>query len=317
MLRILIAETKGFSPKAAERLRQLGVLELRDTPKEGIKNALEEYDVFWFRLGFRVEAADLPEHPRCRFIVCPVTGLDHIDLEACASKGIQVLSLRGETAFLNTVRATAELTLGLTLALLRRIPDAVKHVQEGGWDRDPFQGRELWGKTVGIAGMGRLGKITAQYFRAFGCKVLGFDPVPFEEPGVTPCQSLENLVEQADIVSIHINYAPENHHLFNEVLFSTFKQGSVLVNTARGALVDSLALLRCLENGQLSGAALDVIENEHAPADSPLIAYARQHEHLLITPHIGGNTVESFEKTEIFMAGRLEEELLSRMKKKT
>ena len=309
--RILIAEPKGFSQAAIQVLEGLGEVFLLDLPKENLKEALAAYDVFWCRLRFQIGATDLPENPRCRYIVCPVTGLDHIDLEACASKGIQVLSLRGETTFLNTVRATAELTLGLTLALLRKLPGAVDHVREGGWDRDPFQGRELWGKTVGIAGMGRLGKITAQYFRAFGCKVLGFDPAPFEEPGVTPCQSLENLVEQADIVSIHINYTPESHHLFNEALFSTFKQGSVLVNTARGALVDSLALLRCLESGHLSGAALDVIENEQAHQNSPLVAFAREHNNLIITPHIGGNTMESFEKTECFMAEKLKAALAS------
>ncbi len=303
--RILIAEPKDFSPKAIAILRQLGGLDLIDIQKDGLKKALAEYDIFWFRLGFRIEASDLPENPRCRFIICPVTGLDHIDLEACAAKGIQVLSLRGESEFLKSVRATAELCIGLALALLRKIPQASNHVREGGWDRDLFQGQELLGKTVGIAGMGRLGKITAQYFRTFGCQVLGFDLLPFVEDGVEPCESLENLVAQSDLVSIHINYSPENHHLFNAAIFSQFKKGSVLINTARGALVDSLALIQNLQNGQLAGAALDVIEAEHAHAQSPLIAFARQHDQLLITPHIGGNTVESFEKTEVFMAEKL------------
>lgn len=303
--RILIAETKCFSPKVTSILQQLGDLNLIDIQKDGLKKALSEYDVFWFRLGFRIDASDLPENPRCRFIVCPVTGLDHIDLEACTSKGIQVLSLQGEVEFLKSVRATAELSIGLAMALLRKIPAASNHVREGGWNRDLFRGQELFGKTVGIAGMGRLGKTTAQYFRTFGCRVMGFDPKPFEEVGVTSCENLESLVLQSDMVSIHINYLPENHHLFNEALFSKFKKGSVLINTARGALVDSMALLRHLQNGTLAGAALDVIENEHAHADSPLITYARQHDHLLLTPHIGGNTLESFEKTEVFMVEKL------------
>ncbi|MFN0214463.1 MAG: NAD(P)-dependent oxidoreductase [Saprospiraceae bacterium] len=303
--RILIAETKDYSPEATALLRELGDVDLIETPKSGLKKALETYDVFWFRLAFRIEASDLPVNPRCRFIVCPMTGLDHIDLDACDAKGIQVLSLRGEYTFLRSVRATAELTIGLTLALLRNIPEAAKHVQAGGWDRQQFQGRELQDKTVGIAGMGRLGKITAQYFRIFGCHVLGFDPIPFNEEGVVPCESLKNLVAQSDIVSIHVNYLPENHHLFNEALFSNFKKGSVLINTARGALIDSTSLLRQLQIGHLSGAALDVIENEHKHTDSPLIAYARQHKHLIITPHIGGNTAESFEKTEVFLAEKL------------
>ena len=303
--RILIAETKEFSLKAIFILRQIGEPALIDIQKDGLKKALSEYDVFWFRLGFRIEGGDLPENPRCRFIVCPVTGLDHIDIDACAAKGIQVLSMRGESEFLKSVRATAELTIGLALALLRKIPQAADHVRAGGWERDLFKGRELLGKTVGIAGMGRLGKITAQYFRIFGCRVLGFDPLPFEEEDVISCESLEHLVAQSDLVSIHVNYLPENRQLFNDALFSKFKKGSVLINTARGALVDSLALLRNLQNGHLAGAALDVIENEHAHHDSPLIAYARQHNNLIITPHIGGNTLESFEKTEVFLAEKL------------
>lgn len=304
-LRILIAEVKDFSPTAAAILADLGTVDLTETTGAELTHALNTYDVLWFRLGFRVEACDLPAHPRCRFIVCPVTGLDHIDVAACAARGIQVLSLRGESAFLTSVRATAELTIGLALALFRKIPQAANHVGEGGWNRDLFKGRELFGKSVGVAGMGRLGKIAAQYFRAFGCRVAGYDPVPFEEDGVTPCESLQSLVAQSDLLSIHINLTPQTRHLFNDAILSGFKRGSVLVNTSRGGLIDSLALLRHLESGHLAGAALDVIENEHAHVESPLVAYARRHDHVLITPHIGGNTVESFEKTEVFMAEKL------------
>lgn len=310
-MKILIAEPKGFSAEALVILRSFAEVDLIEIQRDSLQKAFEEYDVFWFRLGFRVEAEDLPEKPRCRRIVCPVTGLDHLDLEACAAKGIRVLSLRGEVDFLKNVRATAELTLGLALALLRKIPEASAHVLAGGWERDKFRGQEFFGKTVGIVGMGRLGKITAQLFRAFGCQVLGYDPVPFEEEGVTPCEGLEILVRNADLVSLHLNYLPENQHLFDDALFSTFKKRSMLVNTARGGIVDSQALLRHLENGHLAGAALDVIEQEHTHKASPLLAYARSHSNLLITPHIGGNTTESFVKTEVFMAEKCRAELCS------
>jgi D-3-phosphoglycerate dehydrogenase / 2-oxoglutarate reductase len=308
-MKILIAETKDFSQEALTILRGFSDVYLIDIQKDSLQKALEEYDVFWFRLGFRVRAEDLPENPRCRHIVCPVTGLDHIDLEACAAKGIRVLSLRGEVDFLKNVRATAELTIGLSLALLRKIPQAYGHVLAGDWARDEFRGQELLGKTVGIVGMGRLGKITAQLFRAFGCQVLGYDLRPFEEEGVTACESLDVLVKNADLVSLHLNYLPENQHLFDDALFSKFKKGNLLVNTARGGIVDGHALLRHLENGHLAGAALDVIEDEHEHRSSPLIAYARSHDNLLITPHIGGNTSESFAKTEVFMAEKCKMEV--------
>lgn len=304
-LRLLIAETKGFSPAALAELQEHFEVTLIDIQRDALEKALQEYDVFWFRLGLRIEAKHLSSTTRCRIIVCPATGLDHIDTVACQEKGIKTLSLRGETDFLRSVRATVELTIGLALALLRKIPQAVAHVQAGGWDRDQFQGQELLGKTVGIAGMGRLGKITAQYFQTFGCNVLAYDPIPFDAVGVEACPSLENLVSRAEIVSIHINYTAENHYVFNDALLSTFKKRSVLLNTARGALVDSMALIKYLESGHLAGAALDVIENEHQHQNSALIAYARLHDNLLITPHIGGNTRESFEKTELFLAKKL------------
>lgn len=303
--RILIAETQGFSPDVVALLQQFGEVDLIDIQRDTVKKAFSEYDVFWFRLGFSIGTLEIPENPRCRFIVCPATGLDHINEVACGKNGITVLSLRGETDFLQTVRATAELTIGLALALLRKIPAAIQHVQQGDWDRDQLKGQELQGKTVGIAGMGRLGKITAQYFSVFGCKVLGYDRQPFEEANVESCPTLESLVAQSDIVSIHINYSPETHHLFDNALFSRFKKGSFLLNTARGGLVDSAALAKNLENGQLAGAALDVLENEYEHQRSPLIKYAQRHENLLITPHIGGNTKESFAKTEMYMALKL------------
>lgn len=303
--RLLIAETKAFSPAVLALLQEQFDVDLVDIQATALKNAFEAYDVFWFRLGYRIGAGQLPESPRCRFIVCQATGLDHIEEEKCREKGIEILSLRGESEFLRNIRATAELNIGLALALLRKIPQAAAHAQAGGWNRDRFQGQELLGKTVGIAGMGRLGKICAGYFQAFGCKILAYDPVPFEMPDVAACPSLENLVSRADLLSIHINYTPANHHLFNEALFSKFKPGSFLLNTSRGAIVDSAALLRNLDSGQLAGAALDVIENEHEHKDSALLEYARQHDNLLITPHIGGNTRESFEKTELFLAKKL------------
>lgn len=305
--RLLIAETKSFSPTALAVLREQFEVDLLDIQATAIKNALEEYDVFWFRLGYRIGSEQLPESPRCRYIVCQATGLDHIDVEKCRESGIDILSLRGESEFLHGIRATAELNIGLALALLRKIPQAKAHVEAGGWNRDLYQGQELLGKTVGIAGMGRLGKICARYFQTFGCKMLAYDPIPFEMTDLEACPSLENLVARADLLSIHINYTPQTHHLFNEALFSKFKPGSFLLNTSRGAIIDSAALIKSLGSGQIAGAALDVIENEHEHKMSSLVEYAQQHDNLLITPHIGGNTRESFEKTELFLAKKLVE----------
>lgn len=306
MTKILIAEPDNFSPKAVQIASQAGEVDLRNISSSKLQWAFETYDVFWFRLGFRIteELLRTPNR-RTRIIVCPATGLDHIALETCQELNVQVISLKGETEFLSSVRATAELTFGLTLSLLRKIPQAIEDVRKGKWDRDRFKGSEILGKTIGIIGVGRLGKIVGQYFQAFGSKVLGYDVKDFEAPFITKVNSLEELVSRSDIVSLHVNYETSNHHLVNSALLEKFKPGSILINTSRGGLVDEEALIISLKNGQLGGAAVDVIENEHFFQKSPLIQYAREYDNLLITPHIGGNTGESFVKTEVFAAKKL------------
>jgi D-3-phosphoglycerate dehydrogenase len=288
-------------------LRTIGEVELRRCRREDLAVAFAEYDVVWFRLSHRIDAELLGERPRCRVLATPVTGLDHIDLEACARRGIEVVSLRGEIEFLKNIRATAELTVALALALLRRLPAAAAAVRAGEWDRDRFRGRELYGKTAGLIGMGRLGSIVAGYFRAFGMDVLGYDPRPdFPHEAATRLESLDELLGRADLVSVHVGYNPTTRHLLGGPQFARLNNGAFLVNTSRGGIVDDQALMAALDSGRLAGAALDVLDGEpEIERDHPLIVYARQHENLLIVPHIGGNTRESFEKTECFLASRV------------
>jgi D-3-phosphoglycerate dehydrogenase len=304
-LNILVAETLNFSLKVLQGLQTLGNVSLIDIEKNNLSNALATYDVFWFRLKFKIEENDFPAQCRCRYILCPVTGLDHIDLNACEKRGIKVLSLRGETEFLKTVRATAEHTIGLTLALLRHLPKAIASVNNGVWDRDLFKGDEIFGKKVGILGVGRLGTITASLFKAFGAEVYGYDIKIFNPTICQKVNTLETLFQLADIVSIHVNYHEDTHYLVNESLLVRMKPNAVLINTARGAIVNTQDLLRALKNKTIAGAALDVIENEYDIENNPLIAYSRVNSNLIITPHIGGNTYESFEKTELFLLSKL------------
>ncbi|HUS66689.1 MAG TPA: NAD(P)-dependent oxidoreductase [Kofleriaceae bacterium] len=307
---IRIAEPERFSPAALEALRAIGDVELRACARGELRAALEACDVFWFRLAHRIGAEQLGARPRCRVLATPVTGLDHIDLEACAARGVRVVSLRGETEFLRSVRATAEMTVALALALLRHIPAAAASVRAGAWQRDLFPGRELHGKRAGLVGVGRLGTIVAQLFTAFGMEVSGYDPRPELPPGVRRVADLGQLFAESDVISIHASYHPGTHHLIGREVLARARQGAVLVNTARGGIVDEAALLDALERRRLAGAALDVLEGEpDVPADHPLIEAASRRDDLLIVPHLGGNTFESFEKTELFLARRVAEAL--------
>lgn len=308
--RILVAEPQDFSRTAETILRQAGDLEMRPIPPGELRQALRDFDVVWFRLAHHINREILQGGVRCRLVATPVTGLDHVDLDACASSGVRVLSLRGETEFLKGIRATAELTLGLTLALLRRLPHAASSANSGAWDRDRFRGTELYSKTAGIVGVGRLGTIVAGYLRALGMDVVGYDPRPDFPEGVARITALDEVLSRADILSLHVSYDASTRHLLGRRELGLMKPSSVLVNTSRGGVIDEVALLDALESGRLAGAALDVIDGEPwIGPDHPLVSYARTHDNLVLVPHIGGNTRESFEKTEVFLAGRVAEAL--------
>ncbi|MDO9373811.1 MAG: NAD(P)-dependent oxidoreductase [Ferruginibacter sp.] len=304
-LKILVAETKDFSPETKVYLEDQFDVTLKDLSNQEVAEALNEYDVFWFRLKFNLTREVLTRSERCRYIVCPVTGLDHIDLTVCAEKGINVISLKGETDFLKEVRATAEHTIGLTLALLRSLPAAVNSVKKGIWNRDLFKGREIFGKKVGIVGVGRLGTITASFFKTFGADVSGFDVKPFASEICKPTNSLEELFGQNDIISIHVNLTESTKHLVTFRELQLMKTGSFLINTSRGNIVKGGDLIRALNEKIVMGAAVDVVESEYDIEQDELVKFAQHNDNLLITPHIGGNTWESFEKTEFFLAKKL------------
>jgi D-3-phosphoglycerate dehydrogenase len=196
------------------------------------------------------------------------------------------------------------------LSLLRRIPAAAEHVRTGGWNRDLFRGRELFGHTAGLVGMGRLGEITAGYFKAFGMDVLGYDPRgDFPHHAARRVDSLVELMAQSDVVSVHVNYEPQTRHLIGRRELAAMRKQAVLINTSRGGIIDEQALAEAIETGAIAGAALDVLDGEPQTAGHPLVKLAQNTDRLLIVPHVGGNTLESFEKTECFLAARVLEAL--------
>lgn len=309
-MRAIIAEPHDFSEEAIHLLQSFSSVHKENLTDSQLSWALDSFDIFWFRLGFRLDHSHIADAKRCKYILTAVTGLDHIDLQACEEKGIKVISLQGEKEFLSQIRATAEHTMGLTLSLLRKLPDAVMHTREGNFKRHAFKGREIYNKTVGILGMGRLGGICATYFDAFGAHVIGYDPIPFKHPSCRPVASAEELFERSDLVSIHVNLSTETRHIVNNDLLKRMPKGSFLINTSRGQVVDSAALIEALDNDHLCGAACDVIEDEYQPMVDSLLEYAQLNPNkLLLTPHIGGNTFESFHYTEIFLVQKLIEML--------
>lgn len=308
-VKVLMVEPDRFSPRALESLRRFADVQLAAGGYESLMAGAGWAEVLWVRLRHHIDGRVLDAAPGLRAIVSPTTGLNHIAVDEAARRGIEVLSLRGETEFLRDVRATAELTIGLMLALLRRLPAAMSHVQEGGWDRDGFRGNELSGMTVGIVGYGRLGTLVARYLQAFDATVLVADPAvsPAALPPELKLVTLDKLLAQSSLVSLHVSLSRETDGMFGAAEIAGMKPGAWFVNTARGELVDEAALVAALESGRLSGAAVDVLRDEQTRQGvQPLVEYARRRNNLLITPHIGGCTAESMEKTELFMTKKLE-----------
>ena len=296
-LRILNAENRDFCEEARELLRSFAVLEEGDFDRPMLLREVGGCDALIVRLGHLVDDELLGAAAGLGVVATATTGLDHIDLRAAARRKVEVLSLKGETEFLMGVTATAEHTWALLLALIRRLPEAAMDVRRGGWQRDLFRGREL-GRTLGVVGFGRLGRMVAGYGVAFGMKVVVTDPVlPAVLPVGVLATSLDGVLADADVVSLHVPLAAETTGLIDARAFSKMRLGSVLINTSRGEVVDAAALVAALDSGRLAGAALDVVGGERQGAgsmvDHPLIAYAARHANLLITPHIGGATWDS------------------------
>lgn len=292
-MQILILEPEGFPTAAIDRLRDLGTVTTGpDAP------GADAADVVFVRLAATLDADFHARYPALRWIVSPTTGLNHIDLDHFAARGVEVVSLRGRVDFLDHIHATAEHTLALALALIRRLAPAARDVAAGHWNRYPFKGRELFGKTVLLYGYGRIGRMVAPLYRAFGCRVLGWDIVPGRVPADMRCD-LPGILPEIDILSIHLPLNDTTAGIVDAALLARMRRHAIVVNTARGEIVDQPALLTALERKELAGAALDVLWDEPAPFDTTLQArFAAQGDRLLVTPHIGGFTYESLEMVE-------------------
>jgi len=229
-------------------------------------------------------------------------GLDNIDVEACAARGIEVIPATGANA-----ESVAEYVVTAALMLLRGAWLATGEVAAGRWPRAALsQGREVQGKALGVVGFGSVGRVTARKAAALGMRVLGHDPqVPDGDPAWALAhaqpRALDALLAEADVVSLHLPLVDATRGLFGRERLARMKPGAILVNTARGGIVDEPALAELLRAGRLGGAALDVFGDEPLPAGSPLAQVPR----LILTPHVAGVTAESNQRVSALIAERV------------
>jgi D-3-phosphoglycerate dehydrogenase len=301
-----MADISAF-PGVLDDLNEVAEVTTLPADQQTLCDVIERYDGYLASLYVRADRQVLERASQLKAIATSTTGLDHIDMETAAARGIAVLSLKEEIPFLESITCTAEMAWALLLAVVRRLPWSFEAAKDGRWARDEFRGHQLSGKTLGILGYGRLGRIMAEYGSAFRMRVLACDRKPGDfAPGVERVD-FPTLLKESDVLSIHIHLTPENRRLFDRQAFAQMKPGAILLNTSRGAIVDETALREALESGHLGGAGLDVIEGEWNEDlyNHQLVRYAREHQNLVISPHTGGITFESQRDTLQFTARKL------------
>jgi D-3-phosphoglycerate dehydrogenase len=301
-----MADIEPF-PEVFDSLQEIAQVTTLPADQQVFDVVIGDYDGYFASLYVQAGQEVLERAARLKVIATPTTGLDHIDMKTAARRNIKVLSLKEEIPFLESITSTAEMTWGLLLAVARRLPWSFEAVKNGRWARNEFRGHQLSGKTLGILGYGRLGRMVAEYGKAFRMRVLACDHKPDHFAPDVARVDFSTLLRESDILSIHIHLTPENYHLFNRDVLTQMKPGAILLNTSRGAIVDEPALCAALESGHLGGAGLDVIDGEWNQdlKNHPLIAYARHHQNLVISPHTGGITFEAQRDTLKFIARKL------------
>ncbi len=292
-MKFKVVATDGLSPEGAEVLRARPdvVLDVRSsTPAEGLNAALAEADFVIVRSATKITGAVLAACPQLKGVVRAGVGIDNIDLKAAGEKGVWVWN-----APTGNFQATAELALGLLFAAARGIARATEGARTGKWmKKELSEGRQLSGSTLGIYGAGNIGLRVAHMARGIGMRVLICDPV-FKHSAEQPYESVpfETLLKNSDFITIHAPLLDSTRGMFNASAFAQMKKGAILVNAARGGIIQEADLLGALESGQLAGVALDVFETEPFTADHPVYAKLLAHPRVVATPHVGASTVES------------------------
>ena len=284
--RPLVVETTPVGRDILDALAFADIVEIKPgQSRRELLDAVSRADAILNPGDLLIDAELLDSSPNLRIIANVARGYDNLDLDELAARGIWATNV--PDAF---TASTAEVTIGLLLMVMRRMAEGDAYVRRGGWDRfvpGEWDGHTLVGKTIGIVGYGLIGQAVAKRARAFDMNVIYHQRTKLADSDA-PWYPLDELLAMSDVVSLHAPLTAETRHLMNGETIRRMKQGAVLINTARGKMVEELALLDALESGRLGGAGLDVVEHEPAVG-----AALRELPNVVITPHLGGGTLES------------------------
>ncbi|MCK4556052.1 MAG: 3-phosphoglycerate dehydrogenase [Candidatus Aminicenantes bacterium] len=301
MKKILIAD--ALNDEAFEELKSIPEFEV--TLKTGMDEdelvkTIPDFNATVVRGATKVTSKAIDAASNLELIVRAGIGLDNIDLEAAKAKGIQVANTPAATSI-----SVAEHTFGLMLAAVRNHGKANLSMKEHKWEKKLFSGTELYGKTLGIMGIGRIGQEVAKRALAFGMKVIAFDVIEVQTDLDVKQVSWEELISQADIITLHLPLTDKTRHMISDKEFGMMKDGVILINASRGGTVDEKALMKALESGKVRAAALDVFAKE-PPDEFTLV----DHPNVIATPHIGAAAKEGQKRAGMEVVSILKERLV-------
>ncbi len=291
--KIVIADPMEF--QVVEGIRALGPVVL--TPAN-LKQELSDAEVLVVRSATKVTEVLLESTSKLKIVARAGVGLDNVDKAACEKRNIVIINTPGASS-----NAVAEMAVGMMLALLRHFGRAHAAMKLGVWDKKACVGREVSGKTLGLIGMGRIGRLVAAKAIALGMRVIYSDPKKASDVSYPYCATVDELLPQCDIVSLHASMPAGSPAILNAERISKMRKGSYVINTARGFLVDEAALEAALKSGHLAGAALDVYSSE--PYSGALIKL----DNVLLTPHIAASTQEAQERIGDDLVAQLKQKL--------
>jgi D-3-phosphoglycerate dehydrogenase len=303
----VVLVTDSLAPQGLEILERAEGVEVVDAPGLAPGDLLErvvEADALVIRSGTKVTADVIAAGKRLSVIGRAGIGIDNVDVGAATARGIVVMNTPGG----NTI-TTAEHAVALMIALARHIPQATASMKSGKWDKKSFVGMELYNRILGVIGLGNIGRIVAQKAKGLGMKVIAYDPFLTEEAaGKADVEAVgfDELLARSDVLTLHVPRTKDTAGLMGREAFAKCRPGVLLVNAARGGIVDEAALLEALDSGRVGGAALDVFEHEPPAPDHPLVA----HPNVICTPHLGASTEQAQVNVGIAVAEQVRDFLL-------
>jgi D-3-phosphoglycerate dehydrogenase / 2-oxoglutarate reductase len=307
MIKVLVSDALSEEGlKVFKESKELTVDVKTDLKPDALKEIIKDYDALVVRSATKVTNEVIQAAKKLKVIGRAGVGLDNVDLEAATQKGIIVMN----TPAGNTI-STAEHTFSMILALSRNIPQANASTKKGEWKRSKFMGVEVYGKTLGIVGFGRIGSEVAKRALSFGMKILAYDPFlsaeVAESIGVEIAE-LKKGLQEADYITVHTPLTDETRHMISDKEFALMKKGVRLINCARGGIIDEAALVKALKEQKVAGAAMDVFENEPLSAENEFLKL----DNVIITPHLGASTEEAQINVAIEVAEIVRDALLGR-----